>query len=516
MSHSPTVCTVRRIAAGSTLALILLAVTALATHRMAYAVTNGISMRPRYHTGDLVIVKRESRYRPGQIVAYRGGESGRRVVLHRIIGGDASGFVTKGDNNESIDPVHPTAARVIGRAILHIPRVGAPLRHWPVRGLLALLLAAAVTALFGPRRSPAHPPVPRHKRASRLGAARAPRAGRGAALIALDAALIVAFALTFVTHTTPASPPPATQTGTLGYSAAVPVSETYPSGRLQTGDPIFLRLLTDIGVTFHYSVTGDAGTTGGSARVDVDVSTPSGWRSRLAIAPPAPLKNGKADLAGVLDLGRVQSLTATVSQATGVPLGTISMNIIASVDTERPSASPSNYTIQLPMQLNALEATMANGKLTPSPEGPVVASTEAVGGLHTASRAHPRASQDIRFALLAALMGAAALTVLAGHSVAPGTVSRRGVPLRVRAVDLHFPDSPRIRVAHAETLEELATRFRQPLIEAGKGWSAVIAPNAVYWRATRPGSASNVNGRDAEEALLEKPTSLPNGNRFEL
>ena len=82
-------------------------------------------MEPHYHTGDLVVIAPASSYHVGEIVAYHGDLDGHRVVLHRIVGGNAtSGFVMKGDNNHSIDPLHPKASQVIGRAVLHIPKVG--------------------------------------------------------------------------------------------------------------------------------------------------------------------------------------------------------------------------------------------------------------------------------------------------------------------------------------------------------------------------------------------------------
>ena len=104
---------------------VLLGVGAVLTGRVGYVVTNGISMEPLYHTGDLVVFARASSYHVGEIVAYHGDLDGHLVVLHRIVGGNgSSGFLMKGDNNHRLDPVHPTASQVIGRAILHIPKVG--------------------------------------------------------------------------------------------------------------------------------------------------------------------------------------------------------------------------------------------------------------------------------------------------------------------------------------------------------------------------------------------------------
>jgi signal peptidase I len=108
------------------LALALLAVLVVgmvATGRVGYVITNGVSMNPLYYQGDMVVVTKADSYQVGQIVAYPIPTKGL-VVLHRIIGGNADGFVMKGDNNQSIDPVHPAAAQLVGRAVLRVPQGG--------------------------------------------------------------------------------------------------------------------------------------------------------------------------------------------------------------------------------------------------------------------------------------------------------------------------------------------------------------------------------------------------------
>ena len=70
--------------------------------KVAYVAVDGHSMDGTYHTGDLIVVRRHSDYRVGQIIAYRvpKGEFGAGAeVIHRIVGGNPSGgFTTKGDN----------------------------------------------------------------------------------------------------------------------------------------------------------------------------------------------------------------------------------------------------------------------------------------------------------------------------------------------------------------------------------------------------------------------------------
>jgi signal peptidase I len=97
--------------------------------RVDYIIVGGQSMLPTLHGGDLVVVQRESRYRLGDIVAYRvpdGVFRGRRVI-HRIVGGDpVHGFTLQGDNNDSHDLWQPHPSDIEGKLWLRLPAVGRP------------------------------------------------------------------------------------------------------------------------------------------------------------------------------------------------------------------------------------------------------------------------------------------------------------------------------------------------------------------------------------------------------
>src|SRR5262249_58397496 len=80
----------------------------------SYVMTEGISMQPRFHTGDLAIVRGTADYAVGEIVAYRSRRL-RTIVLHRIIGRDGDRYVFKGDNNNFVDPEHPARDQLAGR-----------------------------------------------------------------------------------------------------------------------------------------------------------------------------------------------------------------------------------------------------------------------------------------------------------------------------------------------------------------------------------------------------------------
>ncbi len=115
----------------------------------SYVITHGISMEPLIHAGDLVLVRPADNYRVGQVVAYHSTLL-HTVVLHRIIRIDGGHYFFKGDNNNFIDPTHPTRALLIGTMWLHIAHGGA-LVTWLHQPWVAALLfgAVAMFVLFG-------------------------------------------------------------------------------------------------------------------------------------------------------------------------------------------------------------------------------------------------------------------------------------------------------------------------------------------------------------------------------
>ena len=110
-------------------------------------------MEPRFHTGDLAIVRPAANYRVGEIVAYWSTLL-HTVVLHRIIARDGNRYVFKGDNNHFIDPVRPTRSELLGKLWLHVPHLGRVLQMLHTRVAAALLCAVVgLLTLFGVKES---------------------------------------------------------------------------------------------------------------------------------------------------------------------------------------------------------------------------------------------------------------------------------------------------------------------------------------------------------------------------
>jgi signal peptidase I len=100
-----------------------------------YIVTEGVSMEPRFHAGDLALVRSQGSYRVGEIVAYR-SRAFHTIVLHRIIARAGALYVFKGDNNNFVDFEHPGRSQLVGALWLHVPAIGSQLRSIRSPGLI--------------------------------------------------------------------------------------------------------------------------------------------------------------------------------------------------------------------------------------------------------------------------------------------------------------------------------------------------------------------------------------------
>ena len=90
--------------------------------KVKYIIIDGTSMLPDLVNGDLVVVREESYYEVGDVVAYN--YPGIGTVIHRIIEIQGDKFFLKGDNNTWIDGYSPTVDEIYGKLWIHIPGAG--------------------------------------------------------------------------------------------------------------------------------------------------------------------------------------------------------------------------------------------------------------------------------------------------------------------------------------------------------------------------------------------------------
>ena len=90
-----------------------------------YVLDNG-SMSPTLRIGTLIIVKEiePKEVESEDIITYHGSEDS--IVTHRVmeIKDEGATFITKGDANDSEDPMPLNSNRLIGKVILSIPCIG--------------------------------------------------------------------------------------------------------------------------------------------------------------------------------------------------------------------------------------------------------------------------------------------------------------------------------------------------------------------------------------------------------
>ncbi len=87
----------------------------------SWAVVISGSMEPTVGLDDLVISRRQESYSVGDIITFTSGSS---LTTHRIVGESDSGFVTRGDANNTEDREPVKSEQIVGRVICTIPRVG--------------------------------------------------------------------------------------------------------------------------------------------------------------------------------------------------------------------------------------------------------------------------------------------------------------------------------------------------------------------------------------------------------
>ena len=106
------------------------------------------SMEPTIMADELIIVQAQDDYEVGDIVVY---QTGRILVVHRIVDMDGETVITQGDANNAKDaPLE--LAHIKGRVIAHFPNMGTLVRILKTPWATFLLIAGAVVMAEVPYR----------------------------------------------------------------------------------------------------------------------------------------------------------------------------------------------------------------------------------------------------------------------------------------------------------------------------------------------------------------------------
>lgn len=80
-------------------------------------------MYPNINPGDIVVVenKNKASLNKNDIITFKANNS---VITHRIVDIKDSVYITKGDNNDVVDPFNVTYEDILGKVLFKIPKLG--------------------------------------------------------------------------------------------------------------------------------------------------------------------------------------------------------------------------------------------------------------------------------------------------------------------------------------------------------------------------------------------------------
>ncbi len=292
----------------------------------AYVIVNGASMEPLYHSGDLVIVRRETSYGVGDIVTYYSADLDS-YVIHRVVAVKDGTFTFKGDNNAWLDPEKPTTDQLIGKAWLHIPGIGrllAPFRT-PL-GLALLAGAVAVVVMFAllpGKRLRKRAPTRSSYRFFTGGAAMKDLARQlemTTFILAIVFVLFAALGLVAFTRDEYLSETVSLQYIHLGrFSYSAPQPGVYPSGSAAAGEPVFLKAGCQVELRFGYSLMADsAADVTGNIALNAQAEAGNGWKRAFPLVARQEFSGTEANVTTSFDICKILASLREVESVTGV------------------------------------------------------------------------------------------------------------------------------------------------------------------------------------------------------
>lgn len=109
------------------------------------------SMEPEIPVGSLVFIdQRDQSVDPGDVIAYRIGDTMDTMIVHRVVDQNNDGmYITKGDSNDTADPASVTKQQIVGKEIFCVPKAGKVRFICSKAGLLIIGAVAIGYFIFG-------------------------------------------------------------------------------------------------------------------------------------------------------------------------------------------------------------------------------------------------------------------------------------------------------------------------------------------------------------------------------
>ena len=453
---------------------------------VTYVAVTGTSMEPSMHTGDLVVVRKASSYEVGDVVAYQNPQL-NSTVIHRIIRKENDGYVFQGDNNDFVDTYRATPEDIVGRRWILIGDAGkiVQLVRSPVgAAVLVMIIAGIVMSGTGKkkRKSGGSPRAAFDSSSTSWLKSNRSTIMTAAGVAAVLFAVLAAFAFMRPSVGTATSKVPYTESGAFSYEASAKKGPVYPSGRLTTGQPIYMQLVDEVKFAFRYSFesTVPHGVSGNGSLI-ARLSDGNGWTRDFELSPKTSFSGDRWTASGAVELGPIRSLVKKVEQATGVARDFYTLSIVPRVDVDGTMSGhdfSSSFTPNLAMQVGALEIQVApttdpsspdGDALHPSQGGVVLTSSKTAATLGLAGVslevAKARWIAIAGFALALTLLGLVGLLVKPRSQDEPAQIEaaygKLMIPVRSIMLD---PAAAQIEVGAVEVLAALARRYDRAIL----------------------------------------------------
>lgn len=500
-----------------------------------YVVTDGVSMEPRLHAGDLALVRGQDSYRVGEIVAYHSRVL-HTVVLHRIVARAGARYVFKGDNNNFLDPEHVAAGQLIGALWLHVPGVGARLESLRSPPLIGVLLGVGTLLLTGTALRQRQRRRLRRRRAAK-GNGRQPShmpqqsTGPPVGVLAIGLVALLGFvllALLVFTRPSTALLPfkvPYRQSGTFTYSAAAAPGPAYVGDRAVTGDPLFTHVIDAVELRFRYRFhAASMHSLQGTASLYAAIASTNGWRTTLELGRPTYFRGDRALVTARLDLTSLLALLRRFETTTAVG-GSYTLTLVPHVSaTGSLDVLPlrTRFSPRIQFSLNQLEvqpvvsgslaggqssaspfARSASGSVTGRRSQPLYLSLEVVRLSVATARAIVLGAIAIVVCALLAILAFVRPRVRDESAVIQARYGRLIVPV---ARVWQQPGATVIDVADMEALVRIAEHYDRSILHEA------AAAGDAFWVSDESGQfryAVGAPARTAESEVVEEGPSVP-------
>jgi hypothetical protein len=152
----------------------------------------------------------------------------------------------------------------------------------------------------------------------------------------------------------------------------------YADGAVRTGDPLFLRVVDAVDVTYGYALDGEATGVKGSARLFVEISDTNGWKRSLELKPETSFTGPAFETQGRLDVRDLRRLVRSVERATGVIPDAYTVRLGADVRVDGLLGGVTiadTFSPRVDFRLDALQLQVARGEGGSDPFHPAIKST---------------------------------------------------------------------------------------------------------------------------------------------